>query len=200
MTQILQPQNLHETGLNVMLIFIPVINPYGFTLGTSSPHGDGYYNYNGVNINRNYDCVGFGVDTAGDHPAGEYGGSEVETQYFMNTISEPNSDVAISIHILGVNNDNMCHYQGNGFDENKIKKIAEVMKMNYNLNFSSYGTAPLETTAKSPTYITKAGAKGGIIEFQNRIGVSGTRHTERAMEGCYTLLLEAMYMWLTDLK
>lgn len=191
---------LNHIKNNVMLIFIPVINPYGFTLGTSSPHGDGYYNYNGVNINRNYDCVGFGVDTAGDHPAGEYGGSEIETQYFMNTISEPNSDVAISIHILGVNNDNMCHYQGNGFDESKLKKIAEVMKMNYNLNFTSYGTAPLTTTAKSPTYITKAGAKGGIIEFQNRIGGSGTRHTERAMEGCYTLLLESMHMWLTDLS
>lgn len=191
---------LNHIKNNVMLIFIPVINPYGFTLGTSSPHVDGYYNVNGVNINRNYDCPGFGVDTAGDFNAGEYGGSEIETQYFMNTISEPNSDVAISIHILGVNNDNMCHYQGNGFDESKIKKIAEVMKMNYNLNFTSYGTAPLATTAKSPTYITKAGAKGGIIEFQNRIGGSGTRHTERAMEGCYTLLLESMHMWLTDLK
>lgn len=191
---------LNHIKNNVMLIFIPVINPYGFTLGTSSPHGDGYYNYNGVNINRNYDCAGFGVDTAGEFYAGEYGGSENETQYFMNTISEPNSDVAISVHILGVNNDNMCHYQGNGFDESKIKKIAEVMKSNYNLNFTSYGTAPLTTTAKSPTYITKAGAKGGIIEFQNRIGGSGTRHTERAMEGCYTLLLEAMHMWLTDLS
>ena len=191
---------LNHIKNNVMLIFIPVINPYGYTLGTSSPHGDGYYNVNGVNINRNYDCVGFGVDTAGGFNAGEYGGSEAETQYFMNTISEPNSDVAISIHILGPNNDNLCHYQGNGFDDAKIKKIAEVMKINYNLNFTSYGTAPLTTTAKSPTYITKAGAKGGIIEFQNRIGASGTRHTERAMEACYTLLLESMHMWLTDLE
>ena len=83
-----------------------------------------------------------------------------------------------------------------------MEKIAENMKANYNLKFTSYGEAPQETTSKSPTYITKIGAKGGIIEMQPREGYIGestaSLHSARIMEANYTLLLEAIYMWLTD--
>ena len=190
---------------NVTLVILPVINPYGFNLGESTPKGTGYYNYNGVNINRNYDCPGFGLETNAG-PCGEYGGSENETQYFMNTLAEPNSMVGISIHALGHRTEGefngvpntLCHYQGNGFDAEKIKTIAEVMKCNYNSNFTSYNTAPLETTAKSPTYITKVGAKGGIIEMQPMEGDTLNFLTAWTMEANYTLLLECIYMWLTD--
>ena len=190
---------------NVMLVMLPVINPYGFDLGESSPKGTGYYNYNGVNINRNYDCPGFGLETNAG-PCGDYGGSENETQYFMNTLAEPKSAVGISLHALGHRTEgefngvtnSLCHYQGNGFNAEKIRKIAEVMKCCYNSDFTSYNTAPLETTAKSPTYITKVGARGGIIEMQPMEGDTLNFLTSWAMEANYTLLLECICMWLGD--
>ena len=196
---------LNHLKNNIMVVIMPIINPYGFTNGDDlSANRYGYYNYNQVNINRNYDCIGFGKETnAGD--CGDYGGSENETQYFMNTLAEPKSVVGISIHCLGYTtggNDGLCHYQGNGFNADKMNEIAENMKANYNLKFTSYGEAPQETTAKSPTYISKIGAKGGIIEFQAREGYmadsTASLHTSRIMEANYTLLLECIYAFLTD--
>ena len=195
---------LHHLKNNCMVVLVPVINPYGFTNGQGTGAQDGYYNANGVNINRNYDCPGWGLETNAG-PAGEYGGSENETQYFMNTISEPNSAVAISIHCLGYTsgaNDGLCHYQGNGFNAEKLALIAETMVANYTLRVTSYSDAPLATTAKSPTYITQAGAVGGIIEMQAREGKMGEEgaalHTARIMEANYTMLLQCIQMWLTD--
>lgn len=188
-----------------MVVLVPVINPYGFTYGDDeSGTRYGYYNANSVNINRNYDCRGFGLETNAG-PCGAYGGSENETQYFMNTISEPGAAVAISIHCLGYTsgaNDGLMHYQGNGFNADKLAEIAQAIKVNYNLRLTSYSDAPLDTTAKSPTYITQAGAVGGIIEMQAREGKLGedgaALHTARIMEANYTLLLQCVHMWLTD--
>ncbi|MBQ8523416.1 MAG: S-layer homology domain-containing protein [Clostridia bacterium] len=190
---------------NVMLVIMPVINPYGFDLGESSPYGTGYYNANCVNINRNYDCPGFGLENNAG-PCGEYGGSEIETQYFMNTLAEPNTRVGISLHALGHRTEGVfngvanpfCHYQGNGFDQTKLSRIRAKMRDSYSMSFTSYNVAPLETTAKSPTYITKVGARGGIIEMQPMEGDSLRYLTGKAMEANYTLLLDCMWMWITD--
>lgn len=196
---------LNHLKNNIMLVIMPIINPYGFTHGDDTASNRyGYYNYNNININRNYDCAGFGQETnAGG--CGDYGGSENETQYFMNTLAEPKSAVGISIHALGYTsggNDGLCHYQGNGFNTDKMNEITENMKANYNLKFTSYGEAPQETTAKSPTYISKIGAKGGIIEMQAREGYiadsTAQLHSARILEAGYTLLLECIYAWLTD--
>ena len=52
---------------NVEIKFIPVCNPYGWNEKI-------YYNANGVNLNRNYDCPGF---TSGGEPGtSTYGGEE----------------------------------------------------------------------------------------------------------------------------
>lgn len=182
---------------NVMLVIIPVINPYGF----NRSDGTGYYNSNGVNINRNYDCPGWGnLDDAG--PQGDYGGSEIETQYVMNTITESKSAVAISIHALGHSTGGgnvLCHYQGNGFSQAKLNNIAEIMFANYSIKFTDYGTTPPDSNqgGKSPAYITWAGAKGGLIEMQAE-GASTERNTAYVLEADYTLLLQCINMWLTD--
>lgn len=184
---------------NVMVIILPVINPYGFDLGTPA----GYYNANGVNINRNYDCPGWGsLDDTGTGAQGSYGGSEVETQYFMNTVSEPGAAVAVSVHALGHSTDGgntLCHYQGNNFDPAKVAEIAEVMAANYNLQFTNYGTTPPESNqgGKSPAYITWAGAVGGLIELQAE-GASDKRNTGYILEADYTLLLQCVKMWLWE--
>ena len=190
---------LNHLKNEVMLIIVPVINPYGFNLGTAA----GYYNKNGVNINRNYDCPGWGnLDDTGTGAQGAYGGSEIETQYFMNTISEPKSAVAISVHALGYStngSNTLTHYQGNNFNARKIAEIAEVMAANYNLQFTDYGTTPPTTNqgGKSPAYITWTGAVGGLIEMQAE-GASTERNTAYVLEADYTLLLQCVNMWLTD--
>jgi hypothetical protein len=183
-----------------MLVMMPIVNPFGFNKGSNGSSLDGYYNSNNVNINRNYDTPGWGNDTTAGGQ-GEYGGSEIETQYFMNTIVEPASVVAISVHCLGSvkeANRGLCHYQGNGFNSAKLRKIAEAMNANYNLKFTSYGSADPSTSAKSPSYITQVGAKGGIIEMNDFDVNSGSYHSDFTMEANYTLLLECIYMWLSD--
>ena len=182
----------------VMLIIVPVINPYGF----NRSDGDGYYNVNKVNINRNYDCPGWSTE-ANSGPHGSYGGSEIETQYFMNTISEPKSVVAVSVHALGYSPDGgstLCHYQGNNFNAEKISEIAEIMAANYNMQFTDYGRTPPDDemqAGKSPAYITHAGAVGGLIELQAE-GASTQRNTAYILEADYTLLLQCINMWLSD--
>lgn len=190
---------LNHLKNEVMLIIVPVINPYGFNLGTAA----GYYNKNGVNINRNYDCPGWGnLDDTGTGAQGTYGGSEIETQYFMNTISEPKSAVSVSVHGLGYSTNGgntLTHYQGNNFNARKIAEIAEVMAANYNLQFTNYGTTPPATNqgGKSPAYITWAGAVGGLIEMQAE-GADTERNTAYVLEADYTLLLQCVRMWLSD--
>ena len=90
------------------------------------------------------------------------------------------------------------HYQGNGFNADKIKQIAQALSAGYGYKFTSYGTASPDSYAKSPSYITKAGAKGGIIEMNDYDVGSGAYHTAHTMEANYTLLMECIYMWLTD--
>ena len=183
-----------------MLVVCPIINPWGFNRDTG-----GYVNSNGVNINRNYDTPGFNSQTDSE-PRGSYGGSEIETQYFMNTIVESGASVAVSYHALGYSGSQsagyVCHYQYNGIEDDlyKLESIAEQMKSNYNLEFTSYGEANPQTTAKSPSFITHAGANGGIIEMQpverDKNG-NASYHTALNMEANYTLMLDTLYLFLS---
>ncbi len=198
---------------NLKMVIIPVANPYGYNWQeTGEKYGDGYYNVNGVNINRNFDTPGWanGPYDTGDGALGEYAGSELETQYLMNTLKLSKAVVGMSLHTVGYmdgdgvtelgTSNGLCHYQGNNFNLEKIAKIAEVMKSNYNLKFTDYGTAEPTTTGKSPAYITYAGCVGGLVEMQPReaINVQGTDGSPMVMEACYTEFLHCLYMWLTD--
>ena len=117
---------------NLMLVIIPVANPHGYNWQeTGSQYGDGYYNVNNVNINRNYDTPGWanGPYDTGDGALGIYGGSELETQYIMNTVQLSKAVIAMSLHTVGYLNgagtvenpisNGLCHYQGNNFNMSK---------------------------------------------------------------------------------
>lgn len=186
-----------------MIVVCPIVNPWGFSASSG-----GYVNYHNVNINRNYDTPGWGnlYDAGGQ---GEYGGSEIETQYFMNTISSSHAAVAVSYHALGYSGSSestagyVCHYQYNGIaeDADQLASIAELMKSKYGLKFTSYGEANPLIVAKSPAYITFAGAKGGIIEMQpceREKNGNASYHTSRMMEANYTLMLNTLYLFLSD--
>jgi hypothetical protein len=189
-----------------MVVLCPVINPYGFT------HGP-YTNANDVNIDRNFDTPGWHNDTAAIGGSGDYGGSENETQYFMNTVSEVKPLVATANHCLGSGLDSATGEAANAsvtawmFGENKkeyaspLLDMAETMYSNYNLIFqelSATSEASPESYAKTRSYITHEGITGGAIEMQSREGFvlegKGNLHTARILEADYTLLLQFLHM------
>lgn len=188
---------------NYMIVFCPIINPWDF----SRTNANGW-NANGVNLDRNYDTIGWGNDPNTQDVHGEYGGSEAETQHFMNTLVESKTKIALANHALGNGTDSgegisagLCHYmlgRDNAKYADSIKSIGEIMSANYNLSFTDYGQAPPETWGKTRSYIASIGAEGGALEMQSREGFikagNGEEHTAKIMEANYTLLLQFLYM------
>lgn len=188
---------------NYMIVFCPIINPWDF----SRTNANGW-NANGVNLDRNYDTIGWGNDPNTQDVHGAYGGSEAETQHFMNTLVESKTKIALANHALGNGTDSgegisagFCHYmlgRDNAKYADSIKSIGEIMSANYNLSFTDYGQAPPETWGKTRSYIASIGAEGGALEMQSREGFikagNGEEHTAKIMEANYTLLLQFLYM------
>lgn len=207
-----ESQNMDNPLLNLLkneykVVFCPVVNPWGLHKDNQS-----YYNSNGVNIDRNFDTPGWGNDT--NEPQGDYGGSEIETQYFMNTLVTSKARIAMCNHSYGHGLDSatgeavcagICSYM---FGKNKPKyaeallKIAEIMSANYNLVFNDNGEAPPEIWAKTRSYFEWIGVEGVALEFQSRDGfvtdpdndAEGKQFTARVMEAGYTQLLQVLYM------
>ena len=191
---------------NYMVVFLPIINPWGYDNTHKS-----YYNSRGVNIDRNMDTPAWGSDTS--NPQGEYGGSEAETQHFMNTLVESGTKIVMANHALGTQlnssgegaNAGKCHYmlgRNNSKYNNDLLNIAECMLANYNLEFTDYGQAPPESYAKTRSYIDWIGAEGGAVEMQAREGyvLDGTSqlHTARILEADYTLHLQFLHMLIKN--
>ena len=177
------------------VVVIPVSNPYGFNNNSRN-------NGNNVNINRNYDTPGWASQT--DTDKGASAGSEVETQYIMNTVTAFNPDVALDLHCLGyVNsaNDKKCHYEGHINNSYKINEIARSMKRDYDLTCTSYGIGDYTTSATGDSYFNYKGIKGLLLEFNARDGVSGgsdNLHTANIMEANYTFMLRIINMLMSD--
>jgi hypothetical protein len=203
---------------NVQITVIPVVNPHGLNKFPSDDWS-GYHNANNVNINRNYDTPGWQVfydaNPSEQYRMGAYAGSENETQYVMNTMTDSKAVVAMSVHTLSclvTNYKSRCMYQGQnpngGYTQSKIEEIADDMKASYNLDFVAYDPleCPPDTTSKSPSYITQLGAYGGIVEFQchdplatdDEISTDASMFTSVVMEQNYSLLMKFIAMWLTD--
>lgn len=199
-----------------MMVFCPVVNPWGL-------HKDNkdYYNSNGVNLDRNFDTIGWvpQAEEPSNFPTGDYGGSENETQYFMNTLVASKCKIAMCNHSYGHGIDSktgeavsggICSYM---FGRNKSKytesllKIAEVMASNYNLVFNDNGEAPPENWAKTRSYFEWIGVDGIALEINSRDGfvtdpnnvAQGKQFTARVMEAGYTQLLQALYMLIDKL-
>lgn len=198
---------------NCMLIVIPVANPFGFNFNlTDDTNGNtGYYNKNTVNINRNYDTPGWDYmkNNGTGSAMGAYAGSEIETQFIMNTMVESGAVVAMSLHGYPSGNSS-CAHQGQNpgntdYNQEKLAKINSFLKANWGYSLVYYDGAPLlntpEVTAKSPSYITQCGAYGGIVEISpddNR--TSGLKHeyNQHVCENAYAQVLNLLAMWLTD--
>lgn len=194
-----------------MMVFCPVVNPWGLHKNNKS-----YHNSNDVNLDRNFDTIGWGNDTSSG-PQGEYGGSENETQYFMNTLVASKCKLAMCNHSYGHGIDNatgeavsagICSYMLGG-DKPKyndsLLKIAEVMAANYNLVFNQNSNiATPDTNAKTRSYFEAIGIDGVALEINSREGfitdpnneAQGKQFTARVMEAGYTQLLQVLYMMI----
>lgn len=183
-----------------MIVFCPVINPYGYG------KQNGYCNANGVNIDRNFDTPGWGNDS--DQRHGDYGGSENETQYFMNTLIESGTKIALANHGFGphVGTEGeavcagFCGYML-GRDNPKysayLAAIAETMSVNYDLTTNNVGQAPGDAYGKTRSYMDHVGIEGGALEMSAIEGYllhGGALHTAKVLESDYTFLLQFLKM------
>lgn len=201
-----------------MMVFCPVVNPWGLHKDNQNIEGKNTYcNFNVVNIDRNFDTPGWHVDKNAVGGCGEYGGSENETQYFMNTLIASKCKLAMCNHSYGHGIDSttgeavsggICSYML-GRDKpkytNDLLKIAEVMAANYNLVFNKNSdTATPENAAKTRSYIEWIGADCVALEMNSREGfitdpnneAQGKQFTARVMEAAYTQLLQVLYMMI----
>lgn len=197
-----------------MVVFCPVVNPWGLHKDNKA-----YYNSNGVNLDRNFDTIGWGNCPTYPNAQGAYGGSENETQYFMNTLVASKCKVAMCNHSYGQGVDSatgeavsagICSYM---MGRNKSKytesllKIAEIMACNYNLVFNDNGEAPPENWAKTRSYFEWIGVDGVALEINSRDGfitdptneAQGKQFTARVMEAGYTQVLQTLYMLISKL-
>ena len=213
-------KNMNNPFLNLlkneyMMVFCPVVNPWGLHKDNKS-----YSNANSVNIDRNFDTVGWWpeVNEKQKWTSGDYGGSENETQYFMNTLVASKCKVAMCNHSYGHGIDNttgeavsggICSYMF-GEDWSKydasLLEIAEVMASNYNLVFKSNdanGVPALPNQwAKTRSYFASVDINGVALEMNSRDGfitdpnneAQGKQFTPRVMEAAYTQLLQVLYM------
>ncbi len=195
---------------NCMITMIPVGNPWGYAKYLEK--ASGYYNSNGVNINRNYDTPGWSTSDTnyGDvETFGAYPGSEIETQHIMDTIQLCKAKVGMSMHGLGVDpNSEMAQqpdngyfiHQGCGYDPDRVEKIAEALYSSYNLGMDS-DTAQsnsAQNCGKSPAYIQYAGAVGGLTETISWEAGTAINYNAMAMEQAYSQLLMFLQNWCEE--
>lgn len=194
---------------NCMITMIPVGNPWGYGRYLVN-NSSGYYNSNGININRNYDTPGWATSDTnyGDvETFGEYAGSEIETQHIMNTMQLCKPAVGISMHGLGypteyrgLTDNGYFIYQGQGFSTSRMYKVAETLYTAYGLSRgpdTDYAEH-YENCGKSPAYIQYVGAVGGLTETICWEAGTENEYTPIAMEQAYTQLLLFLQTWCEE--
>lgn len=193
---------------NAIVTVIPLGNPYG-----------GYNNFNGVNINRNYDTPGWAgsnTDPQGgtkeEGAFGPYAGSEIETQYIMNTIQQCKAKTAISCHGRGIPSgrpvgeyNSSAAFQGCGFSAERMWKVEEALFSMYNLEFAPSWHTIIDDSSnnylnagKSPSYIEYSGAVGGLIEIDDHEVGTLDCFTPLAMEQAYAEVLLVLQNWCEE--
>ncbi len=89
-----------KTNSTKGLLFIPCLNPDGLHLGKRT-------NANGVDLNRNFPTKNWGKnegenatcnDANTDYYGGKSGGSEIETQFLIDTIDEFKPQIILTLH------------------------------------------------------------------------------------------------------
>ena len=181
------------------IVFIPCANPYG----AQYPRVVGRQNYNHVNINRNYDTIGWGV--ASDTDRGAYAGSESETQYIMNMVKRFNPDIAIDIHCLGYVNpiaQGVMYFSETSIPEqNTYNRMVKTLS-GLGFLFDQRGDPHPESAAHASEWLYTNNIVGGVFEMNAGdyvLEYNGRQHTAAIMDACYTEMLNCIRCWLAQL-
>ena len=177
---------------NCKVVFVPLVNPWGVERHLSTPSYDGRTNYNGVNINRNYDYKWESV--AGSQLKGTNPGDQPETRYMMDTCAILGADLALDIHCLGYvagNYDNGICYDAVLPDEGIIYFEQEMAK-SYGMFLGKIGNGDGDAPGEGPGFICKnLQIGGGLIEMN--AGTNGVDvHCAGKMQMNYDYLLKAI--------
>jgi hypothetical protein len=135
-------QNLYNLLVSFDIYILPVLNGYGSLKGWR-------YNANGVNINRNFNVVGWEVAKPSlspnpyerDYP-GAYPNSEFETQLIIALCNILKPDIAIDHHSYGSNENTQYYTGGCSLDFSRISfdtacKLGRIFNKNYPQYFGS---------------------------------------------------------------
>lgn len=172
------------------VIFIPCVNPWGMTTRT----GTGRVNYNGVNLNRNYDYKWESVGSVAGESKGNSAGDQPEVRYIMNACAVFGADLAIDIHCLGYGNyinnvDYDCIFPAGGYD-----KIYFEMRRDYNKYFRAIGN-DAESPGEGSGFVCKnLGVGGGLIEMNAGIP-NETLHCAGIMQMDYDYLMKMIRLF-----
>lgn len=182
------------------VVLLPVANPWGMDRYASAGGANtSRNNYNGVNINRNYNTIGWASQS--DNDKGSYAGDQPETQYIMNQCVAFDSDVAIDIHCLSyttANNEGRCHYEGYA-QSDVYNEIIKNTMLGYGLGYTSYGNATPDSAARGCDWLYAEGISGGLIEMNAgdyASAYNGKQHSGYIVEADFTLLLNTIRLWM----
>lgn len=184
------------------LVILPIVNVYGYTKYATEKNTGGRVNGNGVNLNRNYPTTGWSAGTPGMGYGGAYGGSEIETQYVINSAIEFGANVGIDIHCLSYitqANEGGCAYGGNfGTDKPDVIFVDSTMKADYTLRADNYGDSSVSGEGEGKNWMLANGIEGGLVEMNAgayALQYNGNQHTALIMEADYTYLLRMLNVW-----
>lgn len=184
------------------LVILPIVNVYGYTRYATVKNTGGRVNGNGVNINRNYPTSGWSAGSPGMGYGGSYGGSEIETQYVMNSAIEFDANIGIDIHCLGYTtqaNEGGCAYGGNfGADKPDVVFVDSTMKADYTIRADNYGDSSASGEGEGKNWMLANGIEGGLVEMNAgayALQYNGNQHTALIMEADYTYLLRMLNVW-----
>ena len=182
---------------NIELVVIPCVNPWGF-------QNNSYTNFNGVNINRNFEAY----HRVGEEGTSQYGGtepfSEIETRYVKNMIDNNTDAIAfIDYHTMGG--------QGSGYElvwhsltggERRldaldlaacyhVEKFSREMIKRYDqpesvglFGFTSASTG----SAFAKIYANDQGVPGATFESFRKFPTDATLYTPMALKACTELI------------
>ena len=184
------------------IVFIPCANPWG----CQYPRVVGRHNSNGVNINRNYDTVGWAAQA--DSDKGSYAGSEAETQYIMNMCKRFGADISIDIHCLGFGNvlaEGLMYFSETEIPDSAFYAKTQKVLGGFGYLFDHRGDPEPANAAHASEWMVQNGMIGGVFEMnpgkysENHI-YDGNQHTADVMVACYTEMLLCVRAWMAKVN
>ena len=192
---------------NCVLRIIPCVCPYGFTNNSRT-------NYNGVNINRNFDSGWYEHGAGTNDYSGPSAASELETQIaqtWLQTVHDAGALLAIDWHNSGYSEEISCFFSKNNEPQNMLtlKKdylfnscaLASILINKYSAQETDiWGYTCTGTGAGySNNYMDKIGQCGCIIETSNNVDGIGTYTISSSSAGA-TVIGNVLIGWCEKFK